>query len=898
MRSTSRVLHLNLVVPIVASVISLTVTVAHATTYFVRTSGDDTRDGLSPATAFASIRPAARLLQNPGDRLIVGPGTYNEGNIKPRGSGTAEAPIVLHADTTGELTGDPAGPVVIIPPNTPDATTGIIVYGRSHVIIEGFDVDGADDAGIQIRPHSRTGADSSNVTVRNNTVRNGRRKGIHVIAAGDVIVTGNRAIRNARTGFSILGGEDTTQRPQIANNIAEENRFGLVVQRALGGTVADNVVRNNHKGMSLKACDGLVVTGNEIAGVLSGDAANLTLDDNIFTFGGNMVVTGTTVVTKNEFTSDFADFDLTGSEDAIVRISENTLWRLSVYRAARLEVIDNDARTLALSGRSVVATDNRLMRNLLVGALEDLEVSRNRAEYIYARAPQLEMHDNELARWADILTATASIAGNRAQRLAIMRYHNYVPSDPIENSRGPYLVERNVTETALRFGDTREPLANVTARDNEVGTMLRAFGRGNLEVRGNQTRGISCIVSGADSRLTVSDNTSRDSLASGIIAIGATTAVIENNTSAESVESGLATRGIRNLTVNGNTFQSNPIGGISVVVPLAGDCNSNLDVAAHELVIAVRIALEELGLHTCPAADFSGDTVVTIDELVLAAGAAIGRPDPNGGTITIHSNRVENNGRFGIKVSTGGVLLASDNQVLRNEGIALALQGRGGQEGSAITGNLFGLSGAEGMMLNGISAARVRNNTIFSNRDSGILLRGAPQTSVVNNLIYANDEGIAIGLGGATPTQNVVVANNTIYANAKWGIVIGARTLPASDTDITNNIIDGNLHGGIAAETESGATAGHDFNLNNDPVYETIPASPNDFTGDPLFVAAAGTDGILGGEGFADDNLRLQPNTPARDAGSASAAELGITGSAIEGLAQDTGVVDVGFHYQ
>src|SRR4030095_16958811 len=53
---------------------------AGATTSFVRASGDDAQDGLSPATARASIRPTARMLQNPGDRLIVGPGTYHGGD--------------------------------------------------------------------------------------------------------------------------------------------------------------------------------------------------------------------------------------------------------------------------------------------------------------------------------------------------------------------------------------------------------------------------------------------------------------------------------------------------------------------------------------------------------------------------------------------------------------------------------------------------------------------------------------------------------------------------------------------------------------------------------------------------------------------------------------------------
>src|SRR5262245_8007862 len=38
---------------------------AAATTYYVRSTGSDGNDGLSPVTAFASVRPAARMLREP-----------------------------------------------------------------------------------------------------------------------------------------------------------------------------------------------------------------------------------------------------------------------------------------------------------------------------------------------------------------------------------------------------------------------------------------------------------------------------------------------------------------------------------------------------------------------------------------------------------------------------------------------------------------------------------------------------------------------------------------------------------------------------------------------------------------------------------------------------------------
>src|SRR4249920_581220 len=88
---------------VAAALVALTAAwpAAAATTYYVRVGGDDGNDGLTPATALAGVRMAARMLREPGDRLIVGPGTYREGNIAPFGNGTPEAPIVLLGDSSG-----------------------------------------------------------------------------------------------------------------------------------------------------------------------------------------------------------------------------------------------------------------------------------------------------------------------------------------------------------------------------------------------------------------------------------------------------------------------------------------------------------------------------------------------------------------------------------------------------------------------------------------------------------------------------------------------------------------------------------------------------------------------------------------------------------------------------
>ena len=79
--------------------------------YVRQTLGDDANDGLSPETAWRGISKLSAALQA-GDTAYVGPGLYRE-DIQIGVDGTAERPITLVADATGEHTGDPPGIVMV-----------------------------------------------------------------------------------------------------------------------------------------------------------------------------------------------------------------------------------------------------------------------------------------------------------------------------------------------------------------------------------------------------------------------------------------------------------------------------------------------------------------------------------------------------------------------------------------------------------------------------------------------------------------------------------------------------------------------------------------------------------------------------------------------------------------
>ena len=82
------------------------------TTYYVRSlEGSDSNDGISPETAWKTVKHAARKL-TPGDTLIIGPGLYREG-VQLESGGLPGRPLRIMGDATGKLTNDPSGPVVM-----------------------------------------------------------------------------------------------------------------------------------------------------------------------------------------------------------------------------------------------------------------------------------------------------------------------------------------------------------------------------------------------------------------------------------------------------------------------------------------------------------------------------------------------------------------------------------------------------------------------------------------------------------------------------------------------------------------------------------------------------------------------------------------------------------------
>lgn len=85
-------------------------TLLHAADYHVSPDGNDQADGLTPATAWRSLTRANEVTLQPGDKLLLQSGGKWTGQLRPKGSGAQDKPILLGRFGDGPLPRIEMGP--------------------------------------------------------------------------------------------------------------------------------------------------------------------------------------------------------------------------------------------------------------------------------------------------------------------------------------------------------------------------------------------------------------------------------------------------------------------------------------------------------------------------------------------------------------------------------------------------------------------------------------------------------------------------------------------------------------------------------------------------------------------------------------------------------------------
>ncbi len=798
-------------------------TTSHAASYYVRTSGDDANDGLRPESAFATIGHAAGLLINGGDRVVVGPGTYHEGNIAPRRGGLPGDPVQFIADRDGAMTGDTAGEVRIVPAaEGEEQTTGFILFGKRHVVIEGFTIVGARDAGIQVRPTSRTASDSADITVRGNRVSDGT-KGIDVTGVGELRVEANVASNNSTSGISVVAGSGDTE-ISVRGNRLTGNLTGLYIDGGTRVFVRENEAADNGRAMRIDNPRELTIvsnrlTANEIGIDLGGNdplgaSGQITIEANSLSGGYKGIRSQTRAtlrLTGNTVASMFAPLDLFGY--APIEVSRNLLAGSVVKLVGPDLAFDQNKGGFHIEarGRSVSMSGNSGISYLLVAADAKATLSGNQAFSAEIRARDVSMSENQLTGDVELRDlVTAVIASNViAQALVVepRSSRDFGRTAARAAVLGAGLQVEGNQLGGVRLGSLAVSFdGDVLFQRNAVSNAVKIYAGGDASVLSNRISssdrsGLTLSLYGATSRLAVANNVVSECRYDGMLLSGARGGVIEDNQISDNGDTGITIRGSAGITIQRNTVRGNAHGGIGIdtASPFVTDCDGDGTVSSLEMAMAIRLALRSESAAACAALDTTEDLVVTVDELVAAVtDSAATRPTAIASRLeqVVADNRIEDNQVYGIKIFTKQPTRMQGNVVQRSAGVGITLTG---YEGAALVAqsNQIEDSADTALRLAGAGVAEAIGNIASGSGDNGIHVDGAEQVRVLANQVTDSRHiGIVVEDAGT-----IRCAGNSVVRGQAGGIeLMGTRGGAAIDADATDNRIEDSGGDGLLLE--------------------------------------------------------------------------------------------------
>ena len=281
------------------------------------------------------------------------------------------------------------------------------------------------------------------------------------------------------------------------------------------------------------------------------------------------------------------------------------------------------------------------------------------------------------------------------------------------------------------------------------------------------------------------------------------------------------------------------------------------------------------------------------------------------GKTRVHGNRIYGN-KVGIGNGKDSTAHVYENEVYDNKIVGIGCRGKAAPwiERNLIHGNRIGIGARE------VASPRIEGNQVYDNVDgivisplSTIKMFAGSDIVIHNNLVVHNAHlGVhvsAFNLSKVIITSNTIDSNNKVGVKRRGGGLILGYPLPATFTAVVeNNIITNNGVKGIVNYIgpedfeKPGAKLLNRNNLvwHNTNDYMDCEAGPGSISRDPLFTSLSGQSN--GGYFLSQPAGGQQEASPAVDAGTGSAADLGLAGATTRtDMAADTGPVDLGYHY-
>jgi hypothetical protein len=238
--------------------------------YFVDSAaGDDTRSGTSAATAWRSLTPVNARTFQPGERVCFKAGGTWTGQLAPRGSGSATAPIIVAQYGSGAKPRIAAGASDL---------QALLLVNQQYWEVNDLELTNDKSAPGDYRGISVRGRDAgvlNHIVIRNTFVHDV--SGVVNWIGGDVadddppwvkFQTGWDASK--RTGGIVFEIETANNTPTwfdgvtIENNVIQDVSFGGIVFKQLEGTVGWGV-RSSRTDSRFKPHKNIVIRGNYVS---------------------------------------------------------------------------------------------------------------------------------------------------------------------------------------------------------------------------------------------------------------------------------------------------------------------------------------------------------------------------------------------------------------------------------------------------------------------------------------------------------------------------------------------------------------------------------------------------------------------------------------------------------
>lgn len=248
----------------------LAVSASHAATYYVRNGGDDTADGLSHDTAWATLDRIREFDFAAGDRVVFHEGDRWQGQLIVDWAGTADKRTIVgayHLENGSPAWGFETGrPVIDGTDEIPGQYDGLIRVSASRVRIENLEIVNSEGRGIQFENAAdgevvncvvsnayKSGikfVDSDRALIARNDVTNAGRAhpedgtvwggAIELVASDDGYISGNAVWETYGEGINVNDG--STGAVIEDNNLFAIRAVGIYLDVAPDTTVRRNLV--------------------------------------------------------------------------------------------------------------------------------------------------------------------------------------------------------------------------------------------------------------------------------------------------------------------------------------------------------------------------------------------------------------------------------------------------------------------------------------------------------------------------------------------------------------------------------------------------------------------------------------------------------------------------------